>query len=512
MLTGELKSQVDNVWNSFWSGGIANPLKVIEQITYLLFLKRLDELQTLEENKSARLKKPIERQIFPIGKDSKGRAYEDMRWSRLKNTSPQDMFKVIDEHVFPFLREIGGDGSTYAKQMKDARFEIPTPLLLAKVVDLLDDIPMEDQDTKGDLYEYMLGKIASAGVAGQFRTPRHIIRLMVELTKPTPKDTICDPASGTCGFLVSAGEYLRENFPEMLVEEATRKHFNNTMFHGYDFDNTMLRIGSMNMLLHGVENPEITYRDSLSQDYAVEEEKYSLILANPPFAGSLDFDSTAKDLLAVVKTKKTELLFLSLFLKLLKPGGRAAVIVPDGVLFGSSKAHKDLRKVLVEDHKLDAVISLPNGVFRPYAGVSTAILIFTKTNSGGTDNVWFYDMLADGWSLNDQRQPLLDYQKLGSVPKIPLTKEEHSKNNLPDLLARWIKREASEINNERTAQSFFIQKAEIIANKYDLSLSRYKQVVYERIEHTSPKQLIKDLKLLEAEIQIGLSDLEGLLK
>jgi type I restriction enzyme M protein len=512
MLTGELKSQVDNVWNSFWSGGISNPLKVIEQITYLLFLKRLDELQTLEENKSARLNKPIERQIFPIGKDSKGRPYEDMRWSRLKNTSPQDMFKVVDEHVFPFLRELGGDGSTYAKQMQDARFEIPTPILLSKVVDLLDDIPMEDQDTKGDLYEYMLGKIASAGTNGQFRTPRHIIRLMVELTKPTPKDTICDPASGTCGFLVSAGEYLRENYPEMLVDATTRKHFNNTMFHGYDFDNTMLRIGSMNMLLHGVENPEITYRDSLSQDYAVEEEKYSLILANPPFAGSLDFDSTAKDLLAVVKTKKTELLFMSLFLKLLKPGGRAAVIVPDGVLFGSSKAHKDLRKILVKEQKLDAVISLPSGVFKPYAGVSTAILIFTKTNSGGTDNVWFFDMQADGFSLNDQRQPLLDLDKLGATPKNALTADEHVKNNLPDVVARWQKRDTTEVGNARTAQSFCVAASEIAAAGYDLSLNRYREVVHEAVEHLAPQQLIAELKQLEAEIQAGLVELEGLLK
>ena len=512
MLTGELKSQVDNVWNSFWSGGIANPLEVIEQITYLLFLKRLDELQTLEENKSARLKKPIERQIFPIGKDSKGRAYEDMRWSRLKNTSPQDMFKVVDEHVFPFLRELGGDGSTYAKQMQGARFTIPTPALLAKVIDLLDDIPMEDQDTKGDLYEYMLGKIASAGTNGQFRTPRHIIRLMVELTKPTPKDTICDPASGTCGFLVSAGEYLRENYPEMLVDEASRKHFNNTMFHGYDFDNTMLRIGSMNMLLHGVENPEITYRDSLSQDYAVEEEKYSLILANPPFAGSLDFDTTAKDLLAVVKTKNTELLFLALFLKLLKPGGRAAVIVPDGVLFKSSKANKEIRKMLIEEQKLDGVISLPSGVFKPYAGVSTAVLLFTKTNSGGTDTVWFYEMTADGWSLDDHRKPLLKADMLGTHPSSKLTAEEHAKNNLPDLLERWHKREGAERDRARTEQSFAVKREEIAAADYDLSLNRYKEVVHEHVEHVAPLQLIAELNAIEEDIQAGLKQLEGMLK
>jgi type I restriction enzyme M protein len=512
MLTGELRSQVDRVWDSFWTGGISNPLEVLEQITYLLFLRRLDELQTLEENKSARLSKPIERQIFPAGTDTRGCSYESMRWSRLKNAAPQEMFNTVNDHVFPFLREIGGDGSTYSKQMEGARFTIPTPTLLAKVVDLLDQIPMQDRDTKGDLYEYMLGKIASAGQNGQFRTPRHIISLMVALTAPTPKDTICDPASGTCGFLVVAGEYLRDHYPELLVNAASSKHFNNDMFYGYDFDNTMLRIGSMNMLLHGVENPNITYRDSLSQDYAIEEEKYSLILANPPFAGNLDYDGTAKDLLAVVKTKKTELLFLALFLKLLKPGGRAAVIVPDGVLFGSSKAHKELRQMIVEQQKLDAVISLPSGVFKPYAGVSTAILIFTKTNSGGTDNVWFYDMHSDGWSLDDKRQPLLEDTKLGVSPVSKLTAEEHAKNNLPDLLTRWLERDGSEQSNERTAQSFTVPKAELAANGYDLSLNRYKQVVHEHVEHVPPKQLIAELKQLETEIQSGLSELEELLK
>lgn len=512
MLTGELRSQVDKVWDSFWSGGIANPLEVLEQITYLLFLRRLDELQTLEENKSARLGKSIERQIFPIGTDTRGCAYESMRWSRLKHAAPQDMYNTVSDHVFPFLREIGGDGSTYSKQMEGARFTIPTPALLAKVVDLLDQIPMQDRDTKGDLYEYMLGKIASAGQNGQFRTPRHIISLMVALTAPTPKDTICDPASGTCGFLVGAGEYLREHYPELLVDAASSQHFNNNMFYGYDFDTTMLRIGSMNMLLHGVENPNITYRDSLSQDHAIEEEKYSLILANPPFAGSLDYDGTAKDLLAVVKTKKTELLFLALFLKLLKPGGRAAVIVPDGVLFGSSKAHKQLREMIVEQQKLDAVISLPSGVFKPYAGVSTAILLFTKTNSGGTEHVWFYDMQADGWSLDDKRHPLLEDNKLGVSPASQLNADEHTKNNLPDLLARWIVRDGTEQTNERIAQSFTVPRAELAANGYDLSLNRYKQVVHEHVEHVPPVQLIAELKQLEAEIQVGLAELEELLK
>ncbi len=347
MLTGELRSQVDSIWNAFWSGGISNPLEVMEQITYLLFLRRLDDLHTLEESKAVRLNKSIERRIFPEGKDAKGRDFNELRWSRFKNQAPSEMFQVIDEHVFPFLRTMGSDGSTYSHHMKDARFTIPTPALLAKVVDMLDHIPMEDRDTKGDLYEYMLSKIASAGQNGQFRTPRHIIQLMVELTAPTPTDVICDPASGTCGYLVAAGEYLRENHPEIFRDAEAREHFHHKMFHGYDFDNTMLRIGSMNMALHGVDNPDIRYRDSLSQEYGVEEDKYSLILANPPFAGSLDYENTAKDLLAIVKTKKTELLFLALFLRLLKPGGRAAVIVPDGVLFGSSKAHKELRQMVL---------------------------------------------------------------------------------------------------------------------------------------------------------------------
>ena len=512
MLTGELRSQVDAVWNSFWTGGISNPLSVIEQITYLLFLRRLDELQTLEENKSARSNKALERHIFPVGVDRKGLSFDSIRWSRLKNESPEQMFIIVSEHVFPFLRELGTDDSNYSKHMEGAQFIIPTPALLAKVVDLLDQIPMQERDTKGDLYEYMLGKVASAGTNGQFRTPRHIIQLMVEIMAPTAKDIICDPAAGTCGFLVAAGEYLREHHADMLFDENSREHFHNDMFNGYDFDNTMLRIGSMNMLLHGVENPNITYRDSLSQDYAIEEDKFSLILANPPFAGSLDYDSTARDLLAVVKTKKTELLFLALFLKLLKAGGRAAVIVPDGVLFGSSKAHKDIRQMLVEEQKLDAVISLPSGAFKPYAGVSTAILIFTKTNSGGTDNVWFYDMKADGWSLDDKRQPLLDADKLGTRPNIALISEEHSKNNLPDVLARWKEHETSECNNARTAQSFTVPKAEIAATGYDLSLNRYKEVVHEHVEHVLPMQLIAEIKQLDAEIQADMAELEGLLK
>ncbi len=511
MLTGELRSQVDAIWNAFWTGGISNPMEVIEQITYLLFIRRLDDTHTLEEGKALALKQPLENRVFPQGKDAKGRDFNDLRWSRFRNFAPAEMHQVVGEHVFPFLRTLGGDGSNYATHMKDARFTIPTPALLAKVVDMLDHVPMVERDTKGDLYEYMLGKIAAAGQNGQFRTPRHIIRLMVEMTAPTPKDVMCDPAAGTCGFLVVAGEYLRDKHPEIFQDAALRAHFHHGMFHGYDFDNTMLRIGSMNLALHGVDNPDIRYKDSLAQDHADDEEAYTLIHANPPFAGSLDYENTAKDLLAIVKTKKTELLFLALFIRLLKPGGRAAVIVPDGVLFGSSKAHKELRRLIVEGHKLDAVVSLPSGVFKPYAGVSTAILFFTKTNSGGTDHVWFYDMRADGRSLDDKRQPLLADELLGVNPVRALSEAEHAKNNLPDVLARWRQKDGDERQRARTDQSFCVPKTEIAGNGYDLSINRYKEVVHDAVAHRPPQEILARLAVLEDEIQSGLKELEGML-
>jgi type I restriction enzyme M protein len=357
----------------------------------------------------------------------------------------------------------------------------------------------------------MLSKIATAGHNGQFRTPRHIIRLMVEMAAPSPRDEICDPASGTAGFLVEAGEYVRRTHPNVLTDSTQRKHFHESMFHGFDFDATMLRIGSMNMLLHGVENPDIRYRDSLAESVSSDEDVYSLILANPPFAGSLDYESTSKNLQKVVKTKKTELLFLALFLRLLKPGGRAAVIVPDGVLFGSSNAHKELRRVLVEDHKLDGVVKLPSGAFRPYAGVSTAILLFTKTNSGGTDNVWFYEVTADGLSLDDKRTPLLPEEKLGPVTTVVLSQDEHAKNNLPDVLARWAHRNDEELERARTEQSFCVSKAAIVDLNYDLSLNRYKEVLHEEAEHRHPIKILDDLEHLESEIQQGVSELKAML-
>jgi type I restriction enzyme M protein len=490
MITGELKSKVDRIWDTMWSGGISNPLSVIEQLTYLLFIKRLDELQTLKEHQAARTGKPIEKPIFKNDQDH-------LRWSRFKETAPEQMFEAVRDKVFPFIKNLGNNGvnngnSTYTHHMKDALFLMPTPRVLASVVDQLDSIEMVDSDTKGDLYEYMLGKIASAGQNGQFRTPRHIIKLMVDMTAPSPKDIICDPACGTAGFLISASDYLVKHHSDSIYKDPeSRRKFNEGTFHGYDFDTTMLRIGSMNMLLHGVENPDIRYKDSLAQADELDEEKYTLLLANPPFAGSLDFESTAKDLLQIVKTKKTELLFLALFLRLLQTGGRAAVIVPDGVLFGSSNAHKALRKIIIEDQKLDGIISMPSGVFKPYAGVSTAILLFTKTNSGGTDNVWFYDMHSDGFSLDDKRSPQPD------------------KSDLPDILARWQNLEA-EAQRKRTDKSFLVPKAEIAGNDYDLSINRYKEVEYETIEYEPPKVILERLANLDNEIAEGRKELEGM--
>ncbi|MAR56673.1 MAG: DNA methyltransferase [Rickettsiales bacterium] len=480
MITGTIKSQIDKIWESFWTGGISNPLTVIEQITYLLFAKRLDELHTLRENKANTLGQPIESPVF-------GDDQQALRWSRFKDYESKELFEHFRDKVFPFIKEYGGKESTYGRFMNDAVFVIPTPNLLERVVKMLNDLPMEDRDTKGDIYEYMLSKIASAGRNGQFRTPRHIIKMMVEMLAPGPKDVIADPACGTCGFLVAAGEYLRETHPDIMHDTVKRQHFNQDMFHGCDFDNSMLRIGAMNMTLHGVENPNITGIDALSQEAGTIREKYSMILANPPFKGSLDHEAVAKDLLQVTDTKKTELLFLALFLKQLKPGGRCACIVPDGVLFGSSKAHKAIRQSIVEGHKLDGVVSMPSGVFKPYAGVSTAILLFTRTDSGGTDDVWFYDMQADGFSLDDKRDSI-------------------TANDIPDLLTRWKARDAK-ADTDRSAKAFMVPKAEIAEQGYDLSINRYKEVAYEAAEYDPPLMILDQLDALEQEIQSNLAEL-----
>ena len=543
MLTGKLKNQVDEIWEVFWTGGVTNPISVIEQFTYLLFIRRLDEIHTARERQAMLLESDIEKPIFSEDENS-------YRWNKFKNLDPQVMFDLVKDKVFPFIKTINGEDTTFAKHMADAIFMIPKAQVLDKVVNLIDKIPMDDRDTKGDLYEYMLSKLQSSGTNGQFRTPRHIIQMMVEMTAPKldgdKSDIICDPASGTCGFLMASEEYVRKEYSDALMKQENGAHFHNKMFNAYDFDQHMLRIGAMNLMLHGVEHPTVEYKDSLSDhgDSNISD-KYTLILANPPFKGSVAYDELSPDLLtALGKTpkkatqkvetdedgnkkkkkgpsEKTELLFLALILRMLQPGGRAAVIVPDGVLFGSTKSHKEIRKTIIEDHKLDAVVSLPSGVFKPYAGVSTAILFFTKTNSGGTDNVWFYDMQADGFSLDDKRTPLIKDQELTTEAdaidtsllnqdKAPSEQPIHKLNNIPDVLYRW-QQLGNETERKRTEQSFYVPISEIVANDYDLSINRYKEVVYEEVQYDEPKVILERIKSLQQAMDKGIADLENML-
>lgn len=478
-----VQSKIDAVWNTFFAGGVANPLTVIEQITYLLFIKALDEVETNNEQTEQLLGVKFNR-LFD-------EEHQDCRWSKFKNMSAKEMFNVVSTKVFPFIKNLQpSKESSFSRYMESAIFVVPTPLVLEKVVTQLDCIPMKERDTKGDIYEYMLSKLSTSGDLGQFRTPRHIIRMMVELIKPNPNDIICDPACGSGGFLVEAGEYLREVHKDLFNTENLKHHYNNSMFYGFDTDSTMLRIAAMNMMLHGIDNPNIDYKDSVSEDNK-EEEKYSVILANPPFKGTIDTERTAPNLLKVCNTKKTELLFLALFLRTLKIGGRCACIVPDGVLFGSSNAHKSIRKEIVEKNKLEAIISMPSGVFQPYAGVSTAVMVFTKTTTGGTDKVWFYDMIADGFSLDAKRIKVAE-------------------NDIPDIIERYNNLD-KEIDRARTDKSFFVTKDEISSNDYDLSINKYKEIVQEKIEYENPKVILKQIIDMEEEFQKQLKELEELL-
>ena len=480
----EQKSQIDKLWETFWSNGISNPLTVIEQISYLFFIKELDEKHTREERKANRLNRPIENPVF-----DETQKQQNMRWSKFKDFAPSEMYKVVQEDVFPFIKNMGGEN--FAKYMKDAVFMIPSPALLATAVDMIDKLEMQDLDTKGDLYEYLLSKIAQAGVNGQFRTPRHIGKMMVELADIQPNDIVCDPSCGTAGFLICAIMYLKEKYPEMFMNTAKLQHFNNDMFYGFDFDYSMLRIASMNMMSHGHQNPNIDYQDSLSEDASGLKEFCTCVIANPPFKGSLNKDTIAKNLVSEVSTTKTELLFLALMIRILKTGGRACVIVPDGVLFGTSNAHTTIRQKLIDNQKLEAVISMPSGVFKPYAGVSTAILIFTKTNSGGTDKVWFYDMQNDGFTLNDNRTPI-------------------EENDIPDIIASF-KNRHNEDNTDRKAKHFFVDADDIRQNGYDLSINKYKEVEYEEVQYEAPSKILADIKALESEVQTSLEELEGML-
>lgn len=477
MITGTLKSQVDKIWNTFWTGGISNPLSVIEQFTFLLFMRRLDEQQEAKEKSANFLSKNVEDPIFE-------EKFFPFRWSRFKNLDPEQMFDLFKRPsidnltVFDHMKNMGAKGGVFGEFMKDANFLIGNARLLDQVVQQIDKLDITDKDSKGDLYEYMLSKIASAGTNGQFRTPRHIIKMMVDMVQPKQDDTICDPSSGTAGFLVASGEYIHENHGDWFTSQEFRDHYNNHMFNGVEFDPTMVRIGAMNLQLHGITNPTLISTDALSEANTNMRDQFSLILANPPFTGSLDYDAVEKSILQKVKTKKTELLFLGLILRSLKTGGRAAVIVPQGVQFGSSNAHKTIRQEIVEKQKLDAVISLPSGVFKPYAGVSTAILIFTKTESGGTDHVWFYDLKNDGYSLDDKRDEIKD-------------------SDIPDLLARYKNLEA-EHKNPRTAQSFMVTFKEIKENDWDLSVNRYKEVEYEEVKYDTPTEIIMQISELDS--------------
>ena len=508
MITGAIKNKVDKIWTDIWAGGITNPLTVIEQLTYLMFIRSLDEKELETEEFEHMTGEKMEK-IFPQTPTG-----QSMRWSKFKNSDPREIYDVISRRVFPAIKNMhrgrlpditeqgelveadetsGSEENTaFARYMQDAMFLIPTPQVLQKIITGLDDLyehDISDLDMQGDLYEYMLGKLATAGQNGQFRTPKHIREMMVELLQPTPEDTICDPACGTAGFLVSASEYIRKHYEDTMTQEQW-EHFSGEAFTGFDTDRTMLRISAMNLMLHSISHPEIDYKDSVSKQNEIRD-KFTLCLANPPFKGTVDAESINDNLKAVTNTKKTELLFLALFLRMLKKGGRCACIVPDGVLFGSSKAHKAIRKELVENHHLRAVISMPSGVFKPYAGVSTAVLVFTKTGAGGTDRVWFYDMQADGFSLDDKRSPVDD-------------------NDIPDIIRRFHNLE-QEADRKRTEKSFLVPKQEIADNDYDLSINKYKKVDYVPVEYPPTEEILKDLHALEAEITAGLKELEGML-
>lgn len=492
MVKGELKSKVDKIWATFWTGGISNPLTVIEQFTYLLFLRRLDERQKSEEMNSRHMTGQLQNPIYKA-------QHQILRWSNFKNKDPSVMFDLFTRPqetadnltVFEHMKQAGETTGVFAQYMKGATFMIPTAKLLFHVVNMISDINMDEKDTTGDLYEYLLSKISTSGTNGQFRTPRHIIKLMVDMMQPSKDDMICDPSSGTAGFLVGARDYIVNNHQSWLKQEQFTNHFHTKMFTGIEFDSTMLRISAMNLQLHGIEQPHLIGKDALSESNANMREKFSLMFANPPFKGSLDYDSVEGSLLTTVKTKKTELLFLALMLRMLKVGGRCAAIVPDGVLFGSSKAHRQIRQHIVEKQKLEAIISMPSGVFKPYAGVSTAIVIFTKTDNGGTDNVWFYDMQADGYSLDDKRI-------------------ETKENDLPDILARFQNR-VKEKSRKRTEQSFLVPFEEIKQKDWDLSINCYKEIVYQAVDYQPPEQIIAEIEQLDKERQQTLAALRGML-
>lgn len=516
MLQADIKSKIDKLWNNFWSGGISNPLTVIEQISYLLFIKRLDDMDNANEKMANRIGKAYKSVFLELNEKLENETaasdkfdWHLLKWSEFKHLDVNEMFRIVSQKVFPAIKLLGVEHSSFTESMKDAVFMIPKASLLQESVRLIDSINMDDSDTKGDLYEYLLSKLATSGVNGQFRTPRHIIRMMVELMDPSAEDKICDPACGSAGFLINSLEYLLEKYTReenVFIDEGSIlhnrigdmmtpdewEHFRTNLFYGYDFDPSMVRIASMNLMLHSIDNPNVAQTDTLSKRFE-EENKYTIVLANPPFKGSIDEGDISPSLLKGAKTTKTELLFMKLITRILDLGGRCAVIVPDGVLFGSSKAHKDIRKNLVEGNALEGVISMPSGVFKPYAGVSTAILLFTK--GGETNRVWFYDMHSDGYSLDDKRTKLED------------------DGDIPDIIESYRKvKKNQEIEPEKEDNWFWVTKEEICDNEYDLSINKYKEVVYEAVQYDSPKEIMDRIKRLDVEIQQGFAELEKLLE
>lgn len=493
MITGEIKNRIDTIWDTFFAGGITNPMTVLEQMTYLFFMKMLDDAQKTKEANASIMGVAVKKPTFGDGmwhnpETDRDVAYNTLRWSVFKNKEAEEMYRIISRDAFAFIKNLNtGKESAYSKFMANATFLIQNPRTLVKIVEGIDALDMNNRDTMGDVYEYVLGKMAASGNNGQFRTPRHIIKMMVDMMQPTLQDSVCDPAMGSAGFIVESAKYVQEHYKTELLKPEKMKHYKNGLLHGFDTDTTMLRIGAMNLMLHGVDNPDVEYKDSLSTDNT-DENRYTLCLANPPFAGSLDYDAVSKSLLAITKTKKTELLFMALFVRMLQLGGRCASIVPDGVLFGTSTGHLAIRKEIVDNQRLQAVISMPSGVFKPYAGVSTAILVFTKTNAGGTDRVWFYDMTADGFSLDDKRNPIAD-------------------NDIPDIVARFHNLDA-EAERTRKDKSFFVPVEEIREKGYDLSINKYKEIEREKVVYESSDVIFGRIASLESEIMDAINDFQ----
>ncbi len=514
-----IKALIDKLWNNFWSGGISNPLTAIEQITYLIFMKRLDDMEAKRERDAdwtnEKYVSIFEGKYKAPGSDKETKKLE-LRWSNFKHMPAEDMLLHVQTKVFPFLKQIPG-GDNFTHSMANAVFIMPKPSLLVEAVKTIDQIFIEIekdaneggqsfQDIQGDVYEMLLSEIASAGKNGQFRTPRHIIKLMADLVQPQLGQRIADPACGTGGFLLGAYQYMltqlvmkekpdhvwhdEDGFVRAtissILNEKLKGIVDNSLF-GFDIDTTMVRLGIMNLMMHGIDRPHIQYKDTLSKSYN-EDAQFDVILANPPFTGNIDKGDINESLR--LPTTKTELLFIERIYTMLRMGGTAAVVIPQGVIFGSGKAFVSARKLMIENSELKAVITLPSGVFKPYAGVATAILLFTK--GGETKNIWFYEMQNDGYTLDDKRNKI-------------------DRSDLQDIVKQYHERSTAKPAAETSGKSFFVTKKEVVDNDYDLSLSKYKQEVYEEIVYEKPAMIFEKLESIETNISKGLKELKELI-